>query len=319
MARGTSPEPRGSPSSAWTAVASIVIERAIAGRRRLSRVHGRALKQFAATLYLAGSASLLLSAWQAPDAGLSGAASAVGGLHLLLLLGLGTMIAVTSLPSSERPQPCAVPDAEPSDGLRELMAHMHHALRTPLNAVIGFSEVMACELHGPLGHSRYQEYAHHICESGGRLLKSSEDALAVTQAMTALMTDRTRGRPEQVAAGALLRQAWTAIGDAAPVVPTGCDALVISCERRATAQALEHLIRHALTLAGPDAVEISAWPKGSPRLQVRVWAGAGRKGSDCGDLHIIVARLLLEAQGATLICSGGEASWSASVGFGSGG
>jgi signal transduction histidine kinase len=319
MARGTSPGPRGSPSNAWAAVASMVFERASAGWRRLSALRRRPFKQFAATLYLAGLASLLLSAWQAPIAGSSGTAFAVGGLHLLGLLGLGTMIAVTSLASSERPLPCAVPDAEPSDGLRQLMAHMHHALRTPLNAVIGFSEVMACELHGPLGHSRYQEYAHHICESGERLLKSSEDALAVTQAMTALMTDRTRGRPEQVAAGALLRQAWTAIGDAAPVVPTGCDALVISCERRATAQALEHLIRHALTLAGPDAVEVTAWPKGSPCLQVRVWAAAGRKGSDCGDLHIIFARLLLEAQGATLVCSRGETSWSASVGFGPGG
>src|SRR5262245_29695096 len=319
MARGTSPKPRGSPSNTWAAVASMVIERASAGRSRWSRVRRRPFTQFAATLYLAGLASLVLSAWQAPDAGLSGAASAVGDLQLLVLLGLGTMIAVPSLASSERPQACALPDAEPSDGLRQLMAHMHHALRTPLNAVIGFSEVMACELHGPLGHSRYQEYAHHICESGGRLLKSSEDALAVTQAMTSLMTDRARGRPEQVAAGALLRQAWTAIGDTPPVLPTGCDALVISCERRATAQALEHLIRHALTLAAPDAVEITAWSKGSPRLQLRVWAAAGRQGSDCGDLHLMVARLLLEAQGATLICSASETSWSASVGFGPGG
>ena len=71
-------------------------------------------------------------------------------------------------------------------GLRDLMAQMSHELRTPLNAVIGFSEVMLRELHGPLGHARYQEYAHHISESGGRLLKSSEDALAVTEAMSAL-------------------------------------------------------------------------------------------------------------------------------------
>src|SRR5262245_25897469 len=318
MARDTSPKPRGSPSSAWAAVAGMVIERVAAWRRRLSALR-RPVKQFAATLYLAGLASLSLSAWQTPIAGSSDAASAAGGLHLLVLLGLGGMIAVSSLAGSKPAQAYAVPDAEPSDGLRELMAHMQHALRTPLNAVIGFSEVMVCELHGPLGHSRYQEYAHHICESGGRLLKSSEDALALTQAMTSLMTDRTRGRPEQVAAGALLRQAWTAIGEAAPVLPTGCDALVISCERRPTAQALEHLIRHALTLAGPDAVEITAWPKGSPRLQLRVWAAAGRQGSDCGDLHLMVARLLLEAQGATLLCSGSETSWSASVGFGPGG
>src|SRR5262249_61842639 len=104
MARGTSPKPRGSPSNTWAAVASMVIERASAGRWRWSRVRRRPFAQFAATLYLAGLPSLVLTAWQAPDAGLSGAASAVGGLHLLVLLGLGTMIAVPSLASSERPQ-----------------------------------------------------------------------------------------------------------------------------------------------------------------------------------------------------------------------
>ena len=51
------------------------------------------------------------------------------------------------------------------------MAQMSHELRTPLNAVIGFSDVMLRELHGPLGNARYQEYAHHISESGGRLLE----------------------------------------------------------------------------------------------------------------------------------------------------
>ena len=73
------------------------------------------------------------------------------------------------------------------------MAQMSHELRTPLNAVIGFSEVMLRELYGPLGHARYQEYAHHISESGGRLLKSSEDALAVTEAMSALIADPAHG------------------------------------------------------------------------------------------------------------------------------
>ncbi len=79
---------------------------------------------------------------------------------------------------------------------------MSHELRTPLNAMIGFSEVMLRELHGPLGHARYQEYAAHISESGGRLLKSSEDTLAVTATMSALMADRLAGRRERVLAGA---------------------------------------------------------------------------------------------------------------------
>ena len=121
-----------------------------------------------------------LTAWQLPDGGLTDATSAIGKLHLLLLLGIGSLIAVTALAGGDRlsPRACAMANGEaPGDSLGELMAHMSHALRTPLNAVIGFSDVMAHELHGPLGKSRYQEYALHIRESGGQLLKSSEDAL----------------------------------------------------------------------------------------------------------------------------------------------
>src|SRR6185436_7432773 len=51
------------------------------------------------------------------------------------------------------------------------LANMSHELRTPLNAILGFSEVMTHELFGPVGNSRYREYAHLIHESGGHLLE----------------------------------------------------------------------------------------------------------------------------------------------------
>jgi len=51
------------------------------------------------------------------------------------------------------------------------LANMSHELRTPLNAILGFSEVMTHELFGPVGNSRYLEYAHLIHESGGHLLE----------------------------------------------------------------------------------------------------------------------------------------------------
>ncbi|MCP5433658.1 MAG: sensor histidine kinase [Alphaproteobacteria bacterium] len=53
----------------------------------------------------------------------------------------------------------------------EFLAHMSHELRTPLNAIIGFSELMTQELFGPLGHSKYAEYADDIRASGERLLE----------------------------------------------------------------------------------------------------------------------------------------------------
>ncbi|MEM9030075.1 MAG: histidine kinase dimerization/phospho-acceptor domain-containing protein [Pseudomonadota bacterium] len=64
-----------------------------------------------------------------------------------------------------------------------LTARMGHDLRTPLNAVIGFSDIMRHELHGPMGHDRYREYAKHIEQSGRALLEATESALTVTHLM----------------------------------------------------------------------------------------------------------------------------------------
>jgi signal transduction histidine kinase len=318
MARGTSPSPRRDPSFARAAVAGIVSEGMTAWRlaRRGARLD---LKQLAASLYLAGLATVSLTAWQGPEPTVSEAATGLGEVHLLVLLGIGSIVALSVLAPAgrQRPEPCTAPAGQPAGGhVGELMAHMSHALRTPLNAVIGFSEVMARELHGPLGHARYQEYAHHICESGGRLLKSSEDALAVTEAMTALMIDRTRGRRQRVLLSALLREAWEMLEHAPPLRLTGCEALAITCERPAARQALLHLFRHAMALTSVEGFEVSAAPHLAGQLELRALGGrSNEKVASGGPLHLILARLLLETQGATLSCAEGDFGWSAALGF----
>ncbi len=62
---------------------------------------------------------------------------------------------------------------------------MSHELRTPLNAILGFSEMMSNEVFGPLGSSCYASYARDIHASGISLLKSADDALAITNLLTA--------------------------------------------------------------------------------------------------------------------------------------
>ena len=50
------------------------------------------------------------------------------------------------------------------------IAAMSHELRSPLNAVIGFAEVMRLELLGPLGNAKYRDYCDDIHLSGNQIL-----------------------------------------------------------------------------------------------------------------------------------------------------
>jgi signal transduction histidine kinase len=276
------------------------------------------LAKGAAALHLFGLGLIITLGWH--DPGASGGATVAGlpAFHLAFLMATGAAAAFLTL--SNRQAQSAIADAQPPqpiNGADQLLAQMSHELRTPLNAMIGFSELMLRELYGPLGHARYQEYAAHISESGGRLLKSSEDALAVTETMSAVMADRLAGRRERVVASALVRDAWAA-SDAgrgsARLTVNNCTACDITCERRATGQALQHLLREAVarTPAG-GSVEVKGRRRGGARsIEIKVMNGSGQPeirreenmstGSPAGgsNLRAMLARLLLEMQGATL-------------------
>jgi hypothetical protein len=92
------------------------------------------------------------------------------------------------------------------DGSRwqQLTHQMSHELRTPLNAVLGFSELMSHEVYGPMGSQNYSDYAHSINASGHQLLKSAEDALAITALLTA---PDTRNTPHTTCCGTAVDQA----------------------------------------------------------------------------------------------------------------
>jgi signal transduction histidine kinase len=329
----------GSLSSRWTD-ASAILARAGAGLRPARGSDGKVdrsrLARGAAALQILAVLLILGMAWQ----GRLGGDAAGGGLptlHLLVLIAAGAAAALLALRPDEWKTPAAPDDrrtAVPTG--RQLLAQMSHELRTPLNAVIGFSEVMLRELHGPLGHARYQEYAAYISESGGRLLEASEATLAVTATMSSLMADCRGLRRESVGAGTLLREAWSAAAAAEGhrevrlALPEGCDR-EIACDRRLTAQALEQLLREAIASAPAEAaveagvrcrcdariIEIGVGP--SVRSEDRAAGGSCGLGSPpvAGEgLRLLLARALLEMQGATLGVSTDRAGlWSASVAF----
>jgi len=63
----------------------------------------------------------------------------------------------------------------------EFLATMSHDLRTPLTAIIGFSEIMRQGIHGPLGDSRYVEYLERIHQNSQRLLLLINDILDLSR------------------------------------------------------------------------------------------------------------------------------------------
>ncbi len=63
----------------------------------------------------------------------------------------------------------------------EFLATMSHELRTPLNAIIGFSEIIGTEVLGPVGNTKYRDYAEDIHNSGQHLLDLINDILDLSK------------------------------------------------------------------------------------------------------------------------------------------
>jgi two-component system cell cycle sensor histidine kinase PleC len=59
---------------------------------------------------------------------------------------------------------------------------MSHEFRTPLNAIVGFSEMVQRQVLGPVGIAKYLDYAGDIHDSGRRLLQLVERMLDLAEA-----------------------------------------------------------------------------------------------------------------------------------------
>ena len=187
----------------------------------------------------------------------------------------------------------------------ELMARVSHDLRTPLNAVMGFSELMALELFGPLGDERYQNYVHHIRDSAADLLKSAEDTLA----LTALMASPGRRDAacacnlEVLAADAWAFVARSAAGRAIDLAAAIPSELEVLGEPRALRQILVNVMSEAIGRAAYGERIILAAVTDGELIELafsvsRERARAPRKGST---LAICLARTLLEMHGTSLL------------------
>lgn len=68
-----------------------------------------------------------------------------------------------------------------SEQKSEFLARVSHEVRTPLNAIIGFSEIMLAESYGPIGNERYRDYLADINTSGNHVLQIINDLLDISK------------------------------------------------------------------------------------------------------------------------------------------
>jgi two-component system cell cycle sensor histidine kinase PleC len=192
----------------------------------------------------------------------------------------------------------------------KLTAQMSHELRTPLNAILGFSELMSKEVFGPLGSSYYSAYVRDIHASGRILLKSAEDALAITALLT---SPERKGPPRWSCLKSVADEACAFVHHdlAAQAVAIQCDidaSLEIIGDPQATRQILINLIAEASRnpQAGAPLRLHAAGAKDWIRFSIAV---AGEKAGDTSPdegFTMVLARTLCELSGARLSSSSAD-------------
>jgi PAS domain S-box-containing protein len=68
-----------------------------------------------------------------------------------------------------------------SSAKSDFLAKVSHEIRNPLNAIVGFSEIMMEERFGPVGNERYQQYLKDIHASGGHIMSLVDDLLDLSK------------------------------------------------------------------------------------------------------------------------------------------
>ena len=212
---------------------------------------------------------------------------------------------ITAASLSELLMPARATSVTDRAAFARLTAHMSHELRTPLNAILGFSELMSSEVFGPLGSSSYANYVRDIHASGLSLLKSADDALAITQLLTA-SDDQTRAKHAHPHTAGTEALAFHSHGLSARGITSSCtidgDADIIACPQ-AVRQLLINLIADAAATAGDGAhIALASRTDGCDlELSIVTTGPAPAAASQSESFSMLLARTLAELCGAKLL------------------
>ncbi len=130
----------------------------------------------------------------------------------------------------------------------EFLAMMSHDFRTPLNAILGYSELIESEALGPDAREKYREYATDINQSGQRMLRLVSDILEIS----AIEAGKRVISQESVTVDEMLRVCAKELSNAAAEknveidINCGEDVPNIEADPRAMHQIVQNLVSNAI-------------------------------------------------------------------------
>ena len=135
----------------------------------------------------------------------------------------------------------------------EQLSIISHELRSPLNAILGFSDVMREEVFGPMGNPRYRAYVEDIHRSGRHLLSLVNDLLDVGK----LQSGKFELHEEivdlaEVIAEVADRARHDAQKRGVSITTEAPASLRINADRRAMVQILTNLVSNAVKFSNPN-------------------------------------------------------------------
>ena len=180
-------------------------------------------------------------------------ARAVRGQSGELICYEGSVEDVTEKIERDRALRAALRQAEMANKMKaSFLAAMSHELKTPLNAVLGFSEIIRDEVLGPAGQQVYRDYAGDIHKSGARLLAVINDVLDVSRLEGGLLTIDERPESLRDVVDQAIKLARHKVPDTRKIeldLPEDVPALLV--DPRRLAQAIGNLLANALKFT-PD-------------------------------------------------------------------